>query len=66
MSKLTTLEEYCWELNQAVKHKDAGQTMVDADVAGTETDVTIDEYIAKWVKGITAMAEGADQKLFNY
>jgi len=64
--KMTTLEEYCLELVTAVKWKTAGQTMVDANVAGTATEVTIDEYIAIWLTGIQAMAAGADQAQFNY
>lgn len=66
MSNSTILEDYRAELAHAMQMKANGVTMVDCDVAGTIADQPIDEYIAGWLHGITAMENGADQEQFNY
>ena len=66
MSNKTILQDFRWELKQALKYKAAGQTMVAASTAGTANDVTIDEYIARWADGIKAMEAGADQAQYAY
>ena len=66
MSNNTILEDYKAELTTAKAWKAKGMTMVGKDVAGTNEDQPIDEYIAKWQAGIDAMEAGADQEQFNY
>ena len=66
MSGNTVLQDYKAELAYAIKMKADGITIVPAAIAGAVGSVTIDEYIARWQKGIDAMEEGADQSQFNY
>ena len=66
MSKSTILEDYTAELKYALEMKESGVLTVRAAMAGTNADVSIDEYIAKWQNGIDAMNAGADPELFNY
>jgi len=71
MSSQSILEDYRLELAHANAHKARGVIAVTADVAGEKlaagrATVSIDEYIAHWQDGITAMEAGADQELYNY
>lgn len=71
MSGQSILEDYRAELESALKLKVDGQKSVHGCVAGVDLAkgreyVPIDEYIAMWQDGITAMEAGADQELYNY
>ena len=62
----TILEDCCAELVNAVEMKRNGVAVVPAAVAGTDHDVSIDEYIARWRDAIVNIANGADESQFNY
>ena len=61
------LREYQAELSDAFKMKANGVTMVEAVIAGTDSDITIDEYIAIWKDGIYDVVNNdADPEQYNY
>jgi hypothetical protein len=56
------INDYKAELTHARQMRSWGITVVPADQARTESPISIDEYIKKWVDDVIALENGADIK----